>query len=360
MLQPSKPPDRIIDSIDTEFDHVNKLYRAGCVVARWFASSKQAESDALHWLLDLSGWQASYTARQQNQYAYQLKRAVAFAYATNDPTWSDSIVHGLEALSDRVRDSDIADKIYVLRLIEIAVERRRSTLNVSAREVAGPAGIRSVDKAAAALLRMQRTLASGVLLSVTYDGIRDHARTWELNLDWDSAVVRMISMCPLGDKPHNRSSSAKTAVQPLQPSGCIQTGVGCTPETRFREFVCPAKPGTEYTISDISRQLDVTRPAAKKLLNDHMKLFSGFCKGDRIKRTPDKWFKGQSKYMPFEQGDDLALWLTSCCSGLTLREAAAELATELGISVAGARSRITRAGITRQGAVWVAKGSVGK
>jgi hypothetical protein len=256
------PPEGLLAEADQVIDHRDELYGLGCKFGQWFCRNGFNDDECFTWLVEESPLRGNYTARQ---FEYQLRRAVTFAYESHEPGRSapgPEFVQSLETLAERVRESKVRDKVYLLALIQHAINTGHNPVNASSRQIAALAG-RSVQKTAQAMNRMQDSLCSGFLAKVTYDGIYGHSRLWELN----TGGLHIYHACYISNPPDH--------------------------DARFVAFVEPLPMGTELTVRLVASELGITRPKARDLLDKYIDVYfgGGFFAGDRKSRLPAKWWR---------------------------------------------------------------------
>jgi hypothetical protein len=251
---------------DQHIDHRDDLYRIGCQFGQWFCRNGWTEDDCTEWLINQSPLRGNYTARQ---FEYQLGRAVLFAFDTYEDALASGgepppeFVQGLEGLADRVRSSKVRDKRYLLALIQHAINFGRNPVLASSRQVAALAGVKSHGKASAAMERWQFNRADGIVPSYSWDGEYGHSRLWTVDIEWgtEGYIYNMHGMY-------------------VPPS-----------EVRLREWASEVPLGTEFTITEVSRRLNVPRHEAQALLNRFEDEFfgGGHAKGDQRHKRPAIW-----------------------------------------------------------------------
>jgi hypothetical protein len=272
------PPD-VVAAMGQFIDHRDDLYRIGCRVGNRFMARGIPEEQCLAWLVD-SGMDLVYGDRQ-SQYEYQLARAVRWAYDTFDEEKAarggspdPNFVEGLEKLQAAVDGSNIRDKRYMLGLIQHALNTGFNPVNCSSRQLAALVGVKSWDKANQAMNRLEATLAGGFLKSVTYDGVIGHSRLWHLNTDGEGDIYLMHGIY----------------VPPSESA-----------ESRFVEWVSEAPIKAEFTITSVSKYLNVSRGKAKALLDRYRDVYFGgsFYPGgrNRKRRLPAKWWRSETKVL---------------------------------------------------------------
>jgi hypothetical protein len=254
-------PEALLAEADQAIEHRDDLYLLGCKFGQWFCRNGYSEEECADWLINESPLRGNYTARQ---FDYQLRRSVIFAYESHESGGpaapGPEFVQGLETLAERVKESKVRDSVYLLALIQHAINTGHNPVNASSRQIAAIAG-RSVAKTAQAMNRMQETLCGGFLAKVTYDGIYGHSRLWELNV----GGLHIYHACYISNPPDH--------------------------DAKFVAFVEPLPMGTELTVTLVAAELSITRPRARKLLDKYTDeyLGGGFFKGDRKNRLPATW-----------------------------------------------------------------------
>ena len=275
------PPD-LVAAMGEFIEHRDDLYKIACRVAQRFRVRNIPEDDCVAWLVD-SGMDLNYGDRL-TQYEYQITRAVSWTYASFDPAKASSggppgpgFVEGLERLRAAVEASNMKDKKYMLGLVQHALNTGFNPVNCSSRQLAALVGIKSNDKANEAMNRLEATLGGGFLRSVTYDGVIGHSRLWHLNTDGEGDIYIMHEIYV---PPSAHSAQA---------------------EQRFVEWVSAAPVGADFTITSVSKYLNVSRGKARALLDRYQDVYFGgsFFPGGRTRKRvlPAKWWRAETRVL---------------------------------------------------------------
>ena len=259
-------PDHLRDLANASYGSRSDFNRRVFLLGLWFCGQGHNEHDAVDWVV------ANVEYGKPKGHEPLVRHSVSRAYEKYDPALAGGsaapdFAEDMTALYDRVEASNVKDKVYLLGLIQHAINKGRNPVDTSGRQLSALCGI-SLKSTCNAMLRLQASLGSGVLAEVTYDGIRDHSRSWRLDPSWTPDRVTHIQACI-----------------------CV------TPEDRFVEWIGPTPVGTQITVAMVASKLAITRPAARKLLDKYTDEYfgGGFCAADWKTKQPAKWWREPPK-----------------------------------------------------------------
>lgn len=265
-------PDRLLDLANAPYGSRSDFNRRVFILGQWLCGQGLGEDESVDWVLA----NVEYDGKP-NGHRPLVTHTVSRAYEKYDPRLAGGSVppgfaDEMAALYAAVEASDIRLKAHVLALIQLAINTGHNPVNASARQLAAISG-KSVQKTAEAMNKMASSLAGGVLTGVTYDGVYGHSRLWHLNPGWAEGEGYIC-----------------TGLYISNPSTTNH-------EARFREYVEPLPMGTELTVTTVASKLGITRPRARKLLDQHVDEYfgGGFFEGERRTRRPAKWWREPQK-----------------------------------------------------------------
>jgi hypothetical protein len=208
----------------------------------------------------------------------------------------------LHDLAERISGSGVKHERYLLGVIALCHRFQTLTPVITGPLLAGAVGV-AKPVAGRVLAEWSNTLAGGLFTGVTYDGKRGHGRIWTVDpgfmpvpkLKHDPGCNRSRSRCSCRTTGDLSFTAAKDrSPNPRQPA------------VEFAEWLATLGRRTPLTVSDVAKQLGVTRAAATKLLRSQQgKLLDEFTHlGSMTRkrtrdgnfaqvRTGETWFVGR-------------------------------------------------------------------
>lgn len=261
-----EPPAHILDLANDSYGSRSDFNRRVFLLGLWFRGQGYDEDAAADWVVA----NVDYDGKPKGHRPL-VRHSVSRAYEKYDPALAGGsaaadFAEKMTGLYDRVEASTVKDKVYLLGLIQHAINTGHNPVDASGRQLSALCD-RSLKSTCNAMLRLQASSGAGVLAEVTYDGIRDHSRSWRLDPAWTPDRVTHIQACI-----------------------CV------TPEARFVEWMASTPLGTEVTVAMVASRLAITRPAARKLIDKYQDQYfgGGFCPADGKTRRPAKWWREES------------------------------------------------------------------
>jgi len=267
-------PDHVAALVEQAYDGNYDFNRRAFTAALWFVGHELSEDDYVDYV-STSGLALGY---QRNDLEKRLRKTYLDAEDKYEPSLAGGspglrFTEEMAELYDSIESGYTRrDKAHVLALVQHAINTGHNPVNASARQLAAISG-KSIEATAKVMNRLsQKACGCGLVNRVTYDGVFGHSRLWDINTAYRPLKVHIC-----------------TCKYICQPSA--------SPEVRFREFVEPLPIGTALTVSRVASELSVTRPTARKLLDEYTDEFfgGGYFEGDRKNRLPAKWFREAHK-----------------------------------------------------------------
>jgi hypothetical protein len=288
-------PDYITELVENAFDGNSDFNSRAFRVALWFVGHEMSE-DAYVDFVSTSGIGVGYT---RNDLTKRLRKTYQDAEDKYDPALaSGSAATGFaEQMQNLYNQLDECyhkrNRRYVLALVQRSINTGHNPVSASIRDIielvdgieADKSGLTLTQRALSAL---SSNLGYGLLHSVTYDGEYGHARLWRL--------CPHYRVCGCSKHPRGKVPPKCYICTCKDISNTSTASAVGDPETRFVRYVEPLLPGTEVTVTLIASELNITRPAARKLLDKYLDRYfgGGYFEGDRRTRTPAKWWRSRA------------------------------------------------------------------
>lgn len=273
-------PDHVAELLECSYDGNDDFNRRVFTAALWFVGHSVSEDDYVDYVsssdIGLSYPRKDLGKRLAKTYAdAEEKFDPALAGGSVPPGFADEMTLLYKAVDSEPK---FPNKKLVLALIQHSLNTGYNPVHASARQLAALTG-GSVPVTARSMNRLAASACGCRLVTrVTYDGVYGHSRLWHINTEYQPDKGYICTCKNICNPPAD-------------------------PETRFREFVEPLPHGTELTVTRIASELSVTRPVAKRLLEQHTdEFFGGGCfEGDRKNRIPAKWWREPPKKFFLDQ-----------------------------------------------------------
>jgi hypothetical protein len=270
VASPQPLPAHIEELADQAYDGNYDFNRRAFSIALWFVGHDMSE-DAYVDFMSSSGLAVGY---KRNDLGKRLRKTYqdaedkydpALAGGRTAPGFADEMIELLNAVECGYTRRN---KAHVLALIQHALNTGHNPVHASARQLAAISG-RALPVTAKAMSRISSSVCGcGVVSQVTFDGEYGHSRLWHLNSAW----------------------------RPQKGYICTCKYISNPSETSFVNYVQPLPAGTEVTVALIASELNITRPAARKLLDKYLDRYfgGGYFEGDRRTRTPARWWRSRA------------------------------------------------------------------
>jgi hypothetical protein len=281
MLKLPDPPD---DLLLENAGNTDEIFHLAFKLAAWALREGMPGSEVVDWVLGQprDGQLPRGSHARLNPTRHHVKsgaaRAVENFIPGLRPAFDPVPLHELAA---RVSGSGVTHEKYLLGVIALCFKYETLTPVITGPLLAQMTGV--ADQVAGKVLRKwSDTLAYGFFTGVSYDGERGHGRVWSVDPAWVPA-----------SKPSHEPGCNRARGR-CRCSGVSQNGLSIyaaakdrSPKVRqFADWVSGLKAQTPLTVTDVARELGVTRHEATKLLKEQQGklLVDGTWPGGRVRK----------------------------------------------------------------------------